>query len=128
MAVRPFPSEPRSAGAARRFLREELAAAGVSAPDAELLLSELASNAIRHARTSFEVEVVVTGDLLRVGVSDTSPDDLTLRATEADAASGRGLQIVGALAGRWGVRRTPAGKQVYFEQPVRPAPRAGSRP
>jgi signal transduction histidine kinase len=86
----------------------------------ELLVSELVTNAVVYARSRVTVVVESRGELLRVGVHDSSPE-LPVRV-EADptAESGRGLNIVDRLALRWGVDvegRSP-GKTVWFEIPL----------
>ena len=81
----------------------------------EVLISELATNVVRHARTHFTVTVAWDGATLRVEVSDASP--LTPRpqlATHPDRESGRGLLLVDAIATAWGVDVRPDGKTVWF--------------
>ena len=109
-----FPADPAGARAARRFARQALWDLGPVAEVAELLVSELATNAVRHASTPFTV-VVEAGDPVRVVVSDGVAVDLRVTASEDDATSGRGLLILDALAHRWGVTQDGAGKQVWFE-------------
>ena len=109
-----FPADPAGARAARRFARQALWDLGPVAEVAELLVSELASNVVRHASTSFTVEVE-PGDPVRVVVSDGVAVDLRVTAARDDATSGRGLLILDALAHRWGVTRDGAGKRVWFE-------------
>ncbi|MEU3568466.1 ATP-binding protein [Kitasatospora sp. NPDC036755] len=105
-----FPRLPRSAGRARiRFIRQafEWEVPVDSAETALILLSELVTNACRHARGPRDrmigVRVLLpTPSLLRIEVSDANSDLPTLRdATPADE-SGRGLALVAALATSWG--------------------------
>jgi anti-sigma regulatory factor (Ser/Thr protein kinase) len=87
--------------------------------DARLMLSELASNAVRHACGPYEVDFELDARRARVTVSDRGqgfapprlqPDDLgTL------SEGGRGLAIVDRLSTRWGIDRGPAGTRVWFE-------------
>ena len=109
-----FDADPAGARAARRFARHALAHLGEVAEVAELLVSELASNVVRHASTRFTVDVYV-GDPVRVVVSDGVAVDLRVAAAADDATSGRGLLILDALAERWGAETTTSGKQVWFE-------------
>jgi anti-sigma regulatory factor (Ser/Thr protein kinase) len=84
--------------------------------DAVLLASELATNAVVHARSGFEVAVSTDDDRLRVEVSDADPGVPQVQWVPAGATSGRGLLIVETLATDWGV--TPlegGGKTVWFE-------------
>lgn len=107
---------PDAGGArqARRFVRAQLAAMGPVAELAELLVSELATNVVRHAGTPFTVEVS-GGDPIRVTVRDGVATDLCVPAGFGDSTSGRGLAILEALAHRWGVRSREGGKDVWFE-------------
>lgn len=78
------------------------------------LVSELATNAVIHAGTTFEVRLTLTGAQLRCEVSDTSPRIPRPRAYAADATTGRGLLLVERLATAWGVLRRAGGKTVWF--------------
>jgi len=81
----------------------------------EVLISELATNAVRHARTLFTVAAIWDGVTLRVEVSDTSP--LAPRpqlAARQDREGGRGLLLVDAIATEWGVDLHPDGKTIWF--------------
>jgi anti-sigma regulatory factor (Ser/Thr protein kinase) len=113
---RSFPPESRSASAARAFV---LAAGWSDDADTNLRLatvvSELVTNAILHARTVFLVTVVLTGQTIRVAVSDHSAALPTRRDYQDLQPTGRGLHIVEALADRWGVAEEAAGKTVWFE-------------
>ena len=82
---------------------------------AGLLVSELVTNAIKHAGTPVEVAVRSAG-VVRVEVTDERAD-LPIAVTESDelAVSGRGLMLVDQLASRWGYRRTPGSKTIWFE-------------
>ena len=82
------------------------------------MLSELATNAVQHAATEFEVSVHVAPDCgrVRVEVSDGAPGYPTPQDPVPDAPDGRGLHIVRALADAWGIemRRDRPGKTVWF--------------
>lgn len=118
---------PRSAPQAREWLLDVLGPEPRYDVDvARLLLSELVTNAILHARTAFTVHVHDTGRTLRIAVSDTAADGLRPTAVtnfaddEQPGESGRGLQIVAMLAERWGVdRHAGTGATVWFELPAR---------
>ena len=122
-AARRFPAMPASVSQARRFL---LAAVPGASPDETdelvLLLSELATNAVQHATTEFEVGVRMAPDgrSVRVEVSDGADGYPTPQEQVADAPNGRGLHIVRALADAWGVemRRDRPGKTVWFTMPL----------
>ena len=87
--------------------------------DAVLLVSELATNAVAHAKSSFEVVVAADAQHLRVEVCDADPGIPQVQWVPAGATSGRGILIVETLAEAWGV--TPqegGGKAVWFELPT----------
>ena len=123
-ASRRFAAVASSVGGARRFLlsvltdRRESGETAEGAGAAALMLSELATNAVRHASTDFEVTVDVAPDgrHVRVGVSDGAESFPVPRQADADASDGRGLHIVCQLADAWGVdvRRSRLGKTVWF--------------
>ncbi len=120
-----LPAHPGSASRARSFTARQLRAAGMQGVATDLgllLISELATNALRHAGTEFEVEVAPTARGVRVAVSDDDPrrprEPLVLPGP--DAEGGRGLAIVARLADRWGVEGDPLGKTVWFELDRRP--------
>ncbi len=83
--------------------------------DALLVVEELVANVIDHARTRFEVVVQVAGDALYVGVRDHSTREPRLQPRDPQAVRGRGLQLVTALAQRWGCDRHPDGKTVWAQ-------------
>ena len=80
-----------------------------------LLLSEVVTNAILHARSEIEVHVVNHGPVLRVEVRDHGAGAPVVRRQAHDATSGRGLAIVEQVATAWGVTQLPDGKMVWFE-------------
>ena len=130
--ARRFPAACRSVGEARHFLVEQIG--GCCHRDVELLalmVSELATNAVQHAGTEFEVAVTMTPDAegcdVLVRVTDEGPGFCALRVTPADAPHGRGLRIVESLAGAWGVEEQSgrSGKTVWFTARVESASVAG---
>jgi anti-sigma regulatory factor (Ser/Thr protein kinase) len=114
LALRPVPS---SAASARQFVDDTLGEWGCdSFVDASrLLVSELVTNAVLHARTDIELVVRLHPRGVRVEVHDGSPAAPVVRRYDDDAMTGRGLALVDELARRWGVERTPGGKAVWFE-------------
>jgi anti-sigma regulatory factor (Ser/Thr protein kinase) len=81
----------------------------------EVLISELATNAVRHARTLFTVSVTWDGLTLTAEVSDASP--LAPRPQlnpYPDREGGRGLLLVDAIASDWGVDLYDQGKTIWF--------------
>lgn len=82
--------------------------------DAELLTSELVTNAVIHARTDLTVSVAVADGTAEIGVTDGSADLPRPRTAARTAEGGRGLRLVERLAEDWGVARVDGGKQVWF--------------
>ncbi|MFJ4807553.1 SpoIIE family protein phosphatase [Streptomyces longwoodensis] len=112
-----FPPRPAEVGRARAVVREQLHDWGLPrlADPAELMVSELVTNAVRHTRAR-PVEVrLVRGDTLLCEVDDDDHELPALRNAGPEAEAGRGLRVVSALAREWGTSRTAAGKTVWFE-------------
>ena len=116
-----LPCAPASVAVARRLLSAELTAAGVFdgvVGDAVLVVSELLSNAIRHARPLPGAKLVLAWALddgsVEVAVSDggASTRPMTTQAT-VSSLGGRGLDIVEYLARSWGVRTDDTGLTVW---------------
>ncbi len=82
---------------------------------AELLVSELVTNAHDHAGGPAVVDMEVDEWSLRVAVADQDPTLPVPREMRLDAERGRGLMLVAALASRWGATPTARGKSVWFE-------------
>lgn len=112
---RSFPRDPSSVRDARRFVAEQLAASDDETRErVVLLVSELVSNAVRHADTGFLVAVAPGGSGVLVEVSDGGPGEPSVQPRDPTALSGRGLQLVEDLADTWGVRRNDSTKTVWF--------------
>jgi DNA-binding NarL/FixJ family response regulator len=112
--------DPGAPGAARRFVGETLRRwdCADALGTISLLVSELVTNAILHARSMPEIAVVLGRDHIRVEVADTSDVLPVARVVGPHDTSGRGLAIIEELATTWGV--TPVdgpGKVVWFEVP-----------
>ena len=112
-----LPPEARSSSMSRRFVEHALTRwqLGALSDVAVLLTSELVTNAIVHAQT--EVVVTITRDDARtitVAVSDSSCSAPRLQRHSDDAATGRGLGILDALASSWDVVSGTHGKTVTF--------------
>ena len=107
---------PTSAREARRFARSTLLEWGLTAAAdvVELLVSELVTNSVLHARSEVEVRLRATESTLRVDVVDGSPRQPVLRTRDDKAMTGRGLALVAELSTEWGVDETPDGKSVWF--------------
>lgn len=81
-----------------------------------LLVSEVVSNAVRHAGTPFELTVAVDEAQVKVTVVDNDADGRPeVQEQDPEATSGRGLYIVEQLATSWGARSVEGnGKAVWF--------------
>ena len=112
-----LPGEPGSVPQARRFVREVLARWGREEYEeaATLLVSELVSNGVLHARTELVVELADRDDGVLLGVSDSSPAMPTLRRHGREAATGRGLWLLEQYSSSHGVDAShdESGKQVW---------------
>ncbi|RKS71423.1 serine phosphatase RsbU (regulator of sigma subunit) [Motilibacter peucedani] len=94
----------------------ELRGMGERALEGAIAVSELAANAVLHARTEFEVRVLDLPDGVRVEVHDGSSTMPLPGPLGAEAMSGRGLQLLEQATDRWGVDPRPGdGKTVWFE-------------
>ncbi|MGW7206255.1 SpoIIE family protein phosphatase [Streptomyces sp. NPDC054837] len=109
--------DPVEVGRARSVVREKLHDWGLArlADAAELLVSELVTNAVRHSRSRPLQLRLVRGDTLLCEVDDDDHDLPTLLSAGPEDEFGRGLRIVSTLAREWGTSRTKAGKTVWFE-------------
>ena len=94
--------------------------------DAELLTSELVTNAVLHARTPYDVRVSLDGGHLAIEVRDCNSHLPRQRHYRRDATTGRGLLLVSELCSDWGVREVDDGKVVWAH--VRPDAAAALEP
>ncbi|MFK0294459.1 SpoIIE family protein phosphatase [Streptomyces sp. NPDC090442] len=108
--------EPRSVARARELARDQLTDWGLSAlvDTTELLVSELVTNALRHGHGEIRLRLLLDRTLVCEVWDADLAQPRRRRARDTDEG-GRGLQLVGLLSERWGSRRTPRGKTVWFE-------------
>lgn len=113
-----------SVGRARGLVRDTLLEWGVAedtADTAVLLTSEIATNAVLHARTPFTVSVRLVSGRVRIGVQDGSGARPVVQHYGRTQTTGRGLRLLGTLAQEWGFDSLPGGgKAVWFELPLVP--------
>jgi anti-sigma regulatory factor (Ser/Thr protein kinase) len=112
-----YSAEREAPTAARHFVADVLEQWGHSRAlleDAKLVVTELATNAVIHARSAFSVEIRPRGAVVLISVQDASHARPTVRDSGM-AASGRGLRLVDALATNWGVEISREGKIVWAE-------------
>lgn len=118
LAAFTLPGSPDSARMARFYVRAALTyhSLGGYADDAEMVASELITNAVVHATASvvsLELTWLDGFKALAVVVTDSSPLPPVKRDPVKDTEHGRGLHIVEALSARWGWRPQDPGKAVY---------------
>jgi anti-sigma regulatory factor (Ser/Thr protein kinase) len=116
--VRRLPARSFSAPIARRFVVDVLSAWGLGddlTETAQLLTTELVSNAARNADSTLELRVAHERGVVRIGVYDDSHRLPHSGAAQLDDTSGRGLQLVEMLSSSWGVEPQERGKVVWFE-------------
>jgi anti-sigma regulatory factor (Ser/Thr protein kinase) len=134
-----LPRSARSVGRSRRTFRQHAAAWSLPADTIEtatLLLSELTTNACRHARAPRDRYIATRcildplAGLLRAEVSDADRTLPSARRARPDEETGRGLELVAALASAWGAEQRPCGigKTVWFELKFIPVLAAFSAP
>jgi GAF domain-containing protein/anti-sigma regulatory factor (Ser/Thr protein kinase) len=100
---------------ARAFVADAVAGSGVDVDTAVLLVSELATNALRHGLGRVTVRVGLDAERVVVDVHDEHPECPHRRATVLDQdEGGRGMLLVDALAEAWGCEPAPPGKRVWF--------------
>ncbi|MFE4969632.1 SpoIIE family protein phosphatase [Streptomyces sp. NPDC056660] len=109
--------DPAEVRRARAVVREQLHDWGLArlADPAELMVSELVTNALRHSHSRPVQLRLIRGETLLCEVDDDDHALPTLLSAEPGATAGRGLRVVSTLAREWGTSRTTAGKTVWFE-------------
>lgn len=128
--TRTFPHEPESVPAARRFATGLLRGVSSDTMEAvELMVSELATNCIRHTDSGFVLSVERTGGEIRVEATDGAGGKPEMRSPLPTDPSGRGLKIIDMLSADWGVEQNAAaeGKTVWFTVPDTAPAREASR-
>jgi hypothetical protein len=103
----------------RRFVAELLPLWGLAelSDAAVLVVSELVSNALRHAPgpASYPLRVQRHGPGVRLYVADSSTAAPAILEPDEGAAHGRGMRMIAALASAWGAEKRCAGKQVWVD-------------
>jgi anti-sigma regulatory factor (Ser/Thr protein kinase) len=125
--TRRFEHTPESVTTARRFADDALQDAPADARDSALLMvSELASNCIRHTDSGFELSVSYSPQEIRVEATDRGGGAPRMRHPGPTDPDGRGLQIIDMLSESWGVDQLSGhGKTVWFTLTLPAEARAG---
>jgi anti-sigma regulatory factor (Ser/Thr protein kinase) len=116
-SVRRFSPDPLAVRQARRFAADQLRGTDPATQElVALMVSELATNCVRHAQSEFTISVRSDGRHVRVEVVDAGEGAPVPRTPRNHEPTGRGLRIVDQLAGAWGIERQPeGGNLVWFE-------------
>ncbi|MCX5091671.1 ATP-binding protein [Streptomyces sp. NBC_00365] len=117
----PLPRDLTSARRARRLVTAQLDDWGLRdlTDTAELLVSELVTNALCHTRGPLRLNLQARDSRLRCEVEDTDPTGPVRRVVDADAEGGRGIDLLDLLAEAWGSTRTATGKTMWFQLPAK---------
>ncbi|MCX5056804.1 MULTISPECIES: ATP-binding protein [unclassified Streptomyces] len=121
--VLPFEAAPAEVGLLRKAAVTQLSRWGmpVAADEAELLVTELATNVVKHVGEGAPASLILEwrGERLRLEVHDKSRAVPSLATADCATECGRGLHLLAALAVDWGTVLTAAGKAVWCEIPIR---------
>ena len=113
-----LPPSARSVPVARHLVREVLRAwrAPQEDGDVALLVTELVANVVDHVggESLLSLELEFSDGWLRIAVTDGSAVQPVIGELRGDQPRGRGMQIVDAIADRWGVEEAAGGKRVWF--------------
>nr|WP_203943981.1 ATP-binding protein [Planotetraspora thailandica] len=120
MSSWPLAADARSVARARRLTRDRLTKWGMHEMSdvAELLVSELVTNALCHARGPVGLTLSTMDGLLRCEVEDAGTVVPHVYEATDDDEGGRGLGLLDMLACCWGGARTSTGKVMWFELPA----------
>ena len=123
-------SDPREVGGARRFLSDQCRAWGCGdlTEDAELVASELVTNALLHGAGQCEFRVALSDAALRIQVIDHGAGMPDPRTAGHRDEQGRGLLLVSALCAAWGVEALPGGGKMVWAELLRPLVDPGPDP
>jgi two-component sensor histidine kinase len=87
---------------------------GLDPEEIMLVVDELATNAVQHARSQFSVVLYRTGETeVLIEVADGSREPPRLVPPALDATTGRGMELVSQLCRAWGTRPSEEGKTVW---------------
>jgi PAS domain S-box-containing protein len=114
--------DPRSVAAGRRFVAQTLCAWGCAdlAETACLLVSEILTNAVRHADAPVGLRLHRTACETTIEICDDNTHPPQRRMPDLDDENGRGLMLVEMLASAWGTRPSNTGKTVWFSLAAQP--------
>ncbi|MDF3302592.1 ATP-binding protein [Streptomyces sp. K1PA1] len=124
----PLARELTSARRARRLVTGQLSEWAVEGvvDTAELLVSEVVTNALRHTRGPLRLNLRLHDSRLRCEVEDTETAGPVRHFVGTDAEGGRGTELLDVLAEAWGTLPTAIGKTIWFELATK-APASSAR-
>jgi CheY-like chemotaxis protein/anti-sigma regulatory factor (Ser/Thr protein kinase) len=113
--------DPAAAAMARAFVTERCLEwhCGPAIDAANLIVSELVTNAVLHGMSHPQLMLVHEGGSLRIEVADASAASPEPRVPDDDDEHGRGLLLVAAFSAAWGVQTTASGKRIWAQVPCR---------
>jgi anti-sigma regulatory factor (Ser/Thr protein kinase) len=118
---RTFNCDPSAARLGRGFCADHLgsvldiSAASEPIEDAELVISELVTNAVNAGCADTQLRINLHRDHIRIYVADNGPGWPQIQRPDPEERHGRGLHIVETIADKWGVEATATGKQVWAD-------------
>ena len=120
-AVLELPQDLASVRAARRFVRRVLGEWGLQPlmDDAQLVVSELAANAITHAGSDYRVRLASSDRSLRIEVRDGGRGTPEPQPKSMTSEHGRGLLMVASIAASWGIERTDGRRKLVWAELTR---------
>jgi CheY-like chemotaxis protein len=109
---------PEEIAGARHFVDRHCAAWSYDdiADEASLVVSELVTNAIMHARSGCDLRLRDAGAVLRIEVVDGGRGSPELQRPATHAEHGRGLLLVSSMCAAWGVETLPDGRKVVWAE------------
>lgn len=115
-----LPAHPASSRAARAFVAEQLRAwdLGPAVDDSALLVSEVVTDAVLRVRLPVELVVRKVRSAVRVEVFEHGRRSPKPLYPDIETTTGRGISLVQAVAGRWGIDDIDDGRTVWFEIPL----------
>jgi len=111
-----FEASPVSASHARAFVAERLREHGLAdlVEPVRLVTSELATNAMVHAHTAFDLTLERLDGIVRLTIRDDSLSLPQRRAAQVRDSTGRGLEIVDVVSSEWGTSQDRAGSKAVW--------------
>jgi hypothetical protein len=91
---------------------------GDTADDALIVVEEMVTNVVDHARTPFRLVVRLDATVLHIATHDDSSQPVRIQALDLGRLRGRGLQMIAGIASRWGSDADDTGKTVWAEIPI----------